>query len=207
MTCKGFVIAMRARIANVPFDRPFLCQGALDADWLIVSRWGGQAEYLTVSSADDRPESAAAGTTMTIAGGEAGPLGVATAGGPEAAPAGLHPRRTWFGVLAPGEGSRESVFLLNRSLPKDVPVAGRFAPAEGFVRLIVAEDGTLQLLAVAREIPEEPVPPPAPAVSIRPAALRRKAAGSDAAAARAQAWMLTAERRPWIGEFLDCSET
>lgn len=200
MRSKGFVIAMRANITNVPFDRPFLCDDLTDPDWLIVSRWGGNAEYLTISSATDRlgAETVAG---VTLAGGEAGPQD----GGPDRAapaPMGLYPRRTWFGVLTPEQGCRESVFLLNRCLPKGVPVAGRFAPAEGYVRLTTGEDGVLQLVAVAREIPEEPVPPPAPAVSLRPTSTpRRLEAGQPEA--RAQAWMLRAERRPWAGEFLD----
>ena len=168
MTCKGFVVAMRARIRHLPFDRPFLPDGQPAPDWLIVSRWGGHAEYLTISSAVrpsdrpcDLPEEA------------------------EAAPVGLHPRRTFFGVLAPEEpGGGEAMFLLNRCLPPGVPVAGRFAPAEGYARLRTAEDGTLRLVAVAREVPPEA--PPSPPDQ--------------------QAWMLTAEHCPWAGEFLDCHD-
>lgn len=168
MTCKGFVVAMRARISHLPFDRPFLPDGQPAPDWLIVARWGGHAEYLTISSAAGPADGPGHGA-------DAAPV----------APVGLHPRRTFFGVLAPEtpEGG-EAMFLLNRCLPPGVPVAGRFAPAEGYVRLRTAEDGTLRLVAVAREVTPEPLPP----------------------LPEQQAWMLTAERCPWAGEFLDCPD-
>lgn len=168
MTCKGFVVAMRARVSHLPFDRPFLPDGQPAPDWLIVSRWGGHAEYLTISNAGDPAH---------------GPHGAVQR--PDAAPVGLRPQRTFFAVLAPeAPAGGEAMFLLNRCLPPGVPVAGRFAPAEGYARLRTAEDGTLRLVAVAREVAPG-VPPPQP---------------------EQQAWMITAEHRPWAGEFLDCHD-
>ncbi len=210
MPCKGFVVAMRAHVATVPFDRPFLRDDAADPDWLIVSRWGGNAEYLTISTAGDR----LAGSLEAAAragGAEGCPDGTAHDASAEPAPLGLHPRRTWFGVLTPDDRGGESVFLLNRALPKDMPVAGRFAPAEGFVRLTMAEDGPVHLVAVAREM-AEPVAAASVAgasaggasvVPLKPASWPRPV-GAVETAVPAQAWMLTAERRPWAGEFLDC---
>ena len=117
-----------------------------------MARWGARGEYLTI--------------------GEAGPAGAA-----EAAPIGLRPRRTLFGLLAEEEpGRRAGLFLLMRALPESVPVAGLFAPAEGFARLRLTP-GDLRLMAVGRD-----------------------AAGAGGGpAARA----VSAERRPWAGEFLD----
>lgn len=165
MCCKGFVVAMHARIVPSPFGQPFLRDAPPQPDWLIVSRWGGHAEYLTISRAD---------------------AALLPAAGPEAAPApiGLHPVRTWFGVLTDeAAGGTESTFLLTAHLPPAMPVAGQFAPAEGYARLATSEDGTLRLTAVAREPqPGAAAPPP-----------------------EGRAWALTAERRPWAGEFLDCA--
>lgn len=196
MPCKGFVVAMRAHVAMIPFDRPFLRDDATDPDWLIVSRWGGNAEYLTISTAGHRLGGSAEAATG---------VGSPSLDPPEPAPPGLHPRRTWFGVLTPEDGGGESVFLLNRVLPRDMPVAGRFAPAEGFVRLTMAEEGPLQLVAVAREM-AEPVAAAggAAVVPLKPAPWPRPVDPAETVTP-AQAWMLTAERRPWAGEFLDCA--
>ncbi len=169
MHCKGFVVAMRATVAHLSADRPHQPTEAVAPDWLIVSRWGGAAEYLTISSARGQPDAAGAEAA------EARP-----------APVGLHPRRTWFGVLTPDREGPESMFLLNRDLPKDMPIAGDFAPAEGYVRLITEEDGTFRLVAVARELAEGERPAPWPARAQTP-----------------PAWHLVAERRPWQGEYLD----
>lgn len=174
MHCKGFVVAMRARVAPLAADRPYQPTQAVAPDWLIVSRWGGAAEYLTISSAMGETDATAGEVTEATA---------------RPAPIGLRPRRTWFGVLTPDADGPESIFLLNRDLPKDMPVAGDFAPAEGYARLITEEDGTLRLVAVAREVAEADRPAP----RIAPPAV-------------APAWHLVAERRPWQGEFLDCPQ-
>lgn len=170
MNCKGFVVAMRARVAHLAADRPFQPTNAVAPDWLIVSRWGGAAEYLTISSAMGE----------VGAGAEMAELAA------RPAPIGLHPRRTWFGVLTPDHEGQECMFLLNRDLPKDMPVAGDFAPAEGYARLITQEDGSLRLVAVARELPEGDRLVPTVARPDGP-----------------PAWHLVAEHRPWQGEFLD----
>jgi hypothetical protein len=140
------------------------------------------------------------------------------------APIGLHPRRTWLGVLTTEEaGGRESVFLLTRHLPGGMPVAGRFAPAEGYARLCAPDDhGTLRLTAVGRELAaaDDPAPEggdPAGGKAPRgaPEAVRWDVArilarigggggdGTEAGFPRGIAWTLTAERRPWHGEFQD----
>ena len=160
---------MRARVAPLSAERPHQPSEAVAPDWLIVSRWGGAAEYLTISSAASEADALA---------GEAGDV--------RPAPVGLHPRRTWFGVLTPDHGGPESIFLLNRDLPEDVPVAGDFAPADGYARLITEEDGTFRLVAVARESAPGDRPAPRPSRQNAP-----------------PAWHLTAERRPWQGEVLD----
>lgn len=196
MSVKGFVVAMRARIADLPADRPFQRAHAADGDWLIVSRWGGDSEYLTISSTARPGAPRAPGTTL--AGGEAGVLDGQPDPTEGAAPEGLHPHRTWFGVLTPDQTSLDSVFLLNRSLPKDVPVAGRFTPAEGYVRLTSGPDGSLQLVAVGREVTEAAGAEAPPRGQAAPG---RRACAVDDGPCRA--WMVTAERRPWMGELVD----
>jgi hypothetical protein len=168
MDCKGFVMAMRARVAQLSIDQMHQPTNAVIPDWLIVSRWGEASQYLTISSA-------------------MGELAAADGAESRDAPLGLHPRRTWFGVLTPDREGAGSLFLFNRALPEDVPIAGDFAPAEGYARLIAAEDGGFRLVAVARELAEA-----------RPLAPEQKLTASPAA------WHLVAERRPWQGEVLDC---
>ena len=197
MSVKGFVVAMRASIADLPPDRPFQRDLAADGDWLIVSRWGGDSEYLTISSTARPGALRRAGTTL--AGGEAGALDAPTDPAEGAAPEGLHPHRTWFGVLTPDQTSLASVFLLNRSLPKDVPVAGHFTPAEGYVRLTTGPDGSLQLVAVGREITEAAAMPGGEAPPRGPNGVGRRSGEGG----RCRAWMVTAERRPWMGELVD----
>lgn len=197
MGLKGFVVAMRARIADLPPDRPFQRDHAADSDWLIVSRWGGDSEYLTISSTARATPIPMRSTTLV--GGEAGAPEEQAQPPEGAAPAFLHPHRTWFGVLTPDQTSLDSVFLLNRSLPKDVPVAGRFTPAEGYVRLTTGADGTLQLVAVGREVIEAA----GPQGGAEPPRTRDAEGPGPAGAATSRAWMVTAERRPWMGEAVD----
>jgi hypothetical protein len=159
MTSKGFVVAMRAQVWPAPYDRPFLRASQSHSEWLIVARWGARGEYLTV--------------------GEAGPAEAA-----EAAPIGLQPRRTLFGLLAEEEPKRgASLFLLLRALPEAVPVAGAFAPAEGFARLRRTPGGGLRLAAIGRDV--------------------ANGAPGAVAPGGACAWAMRAERRPWTGELLD----
>jgi len=169
MSCKGFVVAMRARVSLPPPEHPAPPEEAAGSDWLIVSRWGAHAEYLTISVAGGPGAYGDAATPAAIL--------------PEtAAPVGLHPLRTFFATLAPEAPARgETMFVLTRWLPPGMPVAGRFVPAEGYARLLTAPDGTLGLVAVAREA-EAAAPP------IGPGAL------------------LTAEHCAWVGEFLDCRD-
>jgi hypothetical protein len=162
MTSRGFVVAMRAQVWPAPYDRPFLRAPQGRPEWLIVARWGVRGEYLTI--------------------GEAGPAGAA-----EAAPIGLRPRRTLFGLLAEEEpGRRAGLFLLMRALPESVPVAGLFAPAEGFARLRRVPGGGLRLTAIGRDV-----------------AGGEAAGGPAAPRGDAGAWAIRAERRPWTGELLD----
>ena len=157
MDCKGFVIAMRAQVAPLSADHPHKPRGAVAPGWLIVCRWGVAGEYLTISSTMGEPKAAGDGAEV------------------QRAPAGLHPRRTWFGVLTPDQEGPQSVFLLTRDLPRDMTIAGDFASAEGYARLVAEEDGVLRLVAVVREV----------------------AAGGPTAC------YLVADRRPWRGEVLD----
>jgi hypothetical protein len=278
MRSRGFVVAMRAQVLLSPFEQPFLRSAPAMADWLIVSRWGGNSEYLSISSAlgpapvdpsempdlpaaahhaagcaecraataaDEAAAAAAVGTGGAAADPRAaaappgrpgtGPVPHGRRGGGNGAPApiGLHPRRTWFGVLtAEQAGGRESLFLLTHHLPRSVPVAGRFAPAEGYARLCALDDeGTLRLTAAGRELAEggDPAGPGGgrggKGGGARDAAAPEEVrwdvagilarigsggggagaagAGAEAGPVRGVAWTVTAERRPRDGEFLD----
>jgi hypothetical protein len=193
---------MRAEIAQLPYDRPFLRVNRTVPDWLIVSRWGEHAEYLTMSSAagiGGAPPCSCSDGTRRCAGSGLRPAEKRAVrwfcmrGADGCAPQGLHPRRTWFGVLGPElpTGQDEAVFLLNRRLPTGLRVAGLFTPAEGYIRLRQAEDGRLQLVAVARELggTDDSPGPSSPSL--------------PTAEHDSHAWMLTAEHRPWAGEYVD----
>lgn len=91
------------------------------------------------------------------------------------APIQLLPRRTVIGLLDPKPRTRAGVlFRLISELPETLPVAGQFMPSSGTVRLLGTET-RLRLRSRGREI----AAPPAPA------------------------WDITAERGPWIGEFVE----
>ncbi len=123
LVAEAFVLAMRADFAEAPYDAPYAARPA-GSEWLIVSRWGPSAEYLSVSR-----------------------TGVAAAGeGP--APDGLHPSLTMLGLRVPGPANEPS-FLLLRHQPADVPVAGSFVPSDGFARL-AGPTAMLRLTAAGR---------------------------------------------------------
>jgi hypothetical protein len=103
---RGFVVAMRAKII---FAAPLPAQ----FEWVIVSRWGTEGEYLAL------------GWTLLPAPSDKPPML-------------LSPRRTSL-ARAIGESVTDSRtnFLLASSLPDNgVTVAGDFIPAKGYVRLV-----------------------------------------------------------------------
>ncbi len=165
---EAFVFAMRAEVAEAPYSAPFATE-AVRPEWLIVSRWGMAAEYLSLS----RTGVAAPEDTQ--------------------APDGLHPKETFLGVRVPGPAA-EPCFLLLRQLPCGTPVAGNFLPTDGFVRL-TGPTHALRLTAAGRHAlmrgnsngavvyGDVPAPPE----------------GADGA----QAWSISALRRPWMGEFVE----
>jgi hypothetical protein len=120
---EAFVVAMRAEMSDAPYGAPFEA-AAPRAEWVIVSRWGLSAEYLSLSRT---------GQPASLEG---------------AAPGNLQPRETFFGVRTAGP-ALEPCFLLLRHLPADMPVAGMFLPTDGFVRL-VGPTGMLRLVAAGR---------------------------------------------------------
>ena len=109
MPQSGFVVAMAATINVARYERPTEILRPLKK-WAIVSRFGPESEYLTLSTAAAiQPEQVEA-------------------------PIGLVPSKTIFGILL-SEGEHESMFLLLRHLPRGVNVAGTFFPAEGYAQL------------------------------------------------------------------------
>lgn len=123
MIAESFVIAMFAEIAFGAYEEPFRIKNRAN-DWLIVSRWGLDAEYLTISRTE---------TPSAVRNG---------------APIGLTPRATFFGLLSPVHPAGvDSLFLLVRRLPPGITVAGAFLPSDGFACLSGA--GKPQLLAAA----------------------------------------------------------
>jgi hypothetical protein len=171
---EAFVLAMRAELSDAPYGAPFAAQPT-QPEWVIVSRWGLSAEYLSLSRT-----------------GRPAPWDGMSEG---RAPDNLQPRETFFGVRTAGP-ALEPCFLLLRHLPPDMPVAGMFLPTDGFVRL-VGPTGGLRLVAAGRhahmlgrsngraQCADVPCPPE----------------GADGA----RAWSITAQRRPWLGEFVERS--
>ena len=101
--CLGFVVAMRAKLVDA--TRPSLYE------WLIVSRWGTEGNYLSI-----------AWTSLPARPGEA--------------PIDLMPRQTALAIRREQSAAwAPATFLLASSLPEGVTVAGDFVPAEGYVRL------------------------------------------------------------------------
>lgn len=121
MLQSGFVVAMAATINVARYERPTEVLRPVKK-WAIVSRFGPESEYLTLSTAAALlPEQVEA-------------------------PIGLVPSKTVFGILL-SETERESMFLLVRHLPRGVNVAGTFFPAEGYAQL----GGTMAQLSVRIE--------------------------------------------------------
>jgi hypothetical protein len=116
---------MAADVGTAKYERPSRILRTR-REWLIVSRWGPEGEYLTLSSTRATPDAISP------------------------APIGLAPRSTCLGVLL-SEGPEDpiSTFLLVRRLPPDVTVAGTFSPADGFVRLY-GPVGAMRLTGSAR---------------------------------------------------------
>jgi hypothetical protein len=122
---KSFLVAMANDLGRAPYEMPnkIVERGQ---EWLIVSRFGPDGEYLSIS--------------------EAG----AIAGGAAEVPAGIRPVNSILGILANcDEGTQTAEFLLTRNLPDGITVAGTFFPAEGFARL-TKDTETVRLHACGR---------------------------------------------------------
>lgn len=99
----GFVVAMRAALLDP--GRP------ASHEWVIVSRWGGAGEYLSI------------GWTETPALTDDAPIN-------------LTPLQTAFATCPGGCGAgTPTTFELSASLPGCLRLAGDFVPAQGFVQL------------------------------------------------------------------------
>src|ERR1700722_12361632 len=87
---KGLVLAMSANIAFSEYGRPTAIHRRA-REWIVVSRWGEEGEYLTISTAGECTDNA------------------------PSAPGGLRPRQTLLGLLV-CDASHEpsSTFLLVR---------------------------------------------------------------------------------------------
>lgn len=151
MSGTGFVVAMEAAIELARYDQPMRRVGSR-AEWIIVSRWGAEGEFLSISHTG----------AMAEAGGNA--------------PDGLQPDMTFLGVRMSVAGeANESTYLMLRNLPPDVTVAGVFAPTDGYARIDLT--GGLHLSGSGRyahsrgEIKGQkvlcdvPNPPPRPALA------------------------------------------
>jgi hypothetical protein len=107
----GFVVALAADVGTAKYERPSRILRTR-REWLIVSRWGADGEYLTLSNTRMTPDALSP------------------------APISLAPRSTCLGVLlSDQEDGMVSTFLLVRRLPLGITLAGTFSPADGFVRL------------------------------------------------------------------------
>jgi hypothetical protein len=122
---KGFVLAMSANLAVSDYSKPFAIH-TRTREWLVVSRWGGEGEYLSISTAGERAENS------------------------QTAPGGLKPHNTLLGLLVSDSSDEPtSTFLLVRQPPQLVQLAGIFFPADGYAQL-QGPAGRLRLRARAR---------------------------------------------------------
>ncbi|SDR42531.1 hypothetical protein SAMN05444161_3790 [Rhizobiales bacterium GAS191] len=122
---RGFVLAMSAHIAMSDYAKPAAIHTRIH-EWIVVSRWGGEGEYLSISTA-----------------GQCG-------ADEDLAPGGLRPNNTLLGLLvADASDQPQSTFLLLRQPPPSMQLAGTFFPAEGYVHL-EGPAGKLRLSARAR---------------------------------------------------------
>lgn len=125
MEYDGFVVGMAATVSLAAYERPTEIIRIIRR-WTIVSRFGPQNEYLTVSVAAAMEQEQAE------------------------APIGLAPVKTVLGVLlSENERGCESTFLLVRQLPRQVRIAGVFFPADGYAR-VGRSSGTFHLRAEGR---------------------------------------------------------
>ncbi|HXO69186.1 MAG TPA: hypothetical protein VN838_09515 [Bradyrhizobium sp.] len=167
MVRNGFVVAMAAEISFALYDRPVALLRKVK-QWIIVSRCGPNLEFMTVANAAGK-------VTPNVD-----------------APIGLTPIKTAVGILM-SETERESTFLLVRQLPIELPVAGAFFPADGYLRIFETQ-GTVGLRCEGRHAHSlgrfdsywvhKDVPNPAP-----------NARGT-------MAWHVDGLRRSWAGEFM-----
>lgn len=124
MVPEGFVLAMRAAFAFAPYAAPYRTGGP-HREWLVVSRWGVEGEYLSIARAGEAACDASR------------------------APDGLRPQATFLGLRLADPTAEISTFLLLRHLPPGVTVAGVFHPSDGIARLI-GPAGALRLEAAGR---------------------------------------------------------
>lgn len=117
--------------------RPPRLRGAFHYEWLIISRWGRDGEFLSLSWTGHVVDSVQA-------------------------PIQLMPMRTVIGVRDPGTRMRSGIlFRLISELPETLTVAGRFMPSTGTIRLL----GTGPRLRI-RVRGHEITTPPGPALDI-----------------------------------------
>jgi hypothetical protein len=141
----GFVVAMRAKLVGASLASLY--------EWMIVSRWGTDGEYLSI-----------AWTSMPAR--------------PGPAPFNLTPRQTAYGVRRERPSAWvPPTFQLAAWLPGDLPMAGEFVPAEGFVRLYGAGNK-----------------------------LRIRSEGKCVKPNLRLPWNVDATRAAWIGEFVETKD-
>ena len=166
MLKNGFVVAMAAEFSFSLYDRPVSVLRKAK-QWIIVSRCGPNSEYMTVANA----------------GGKVGQ--------DADAPIGLVPIKTAVGVLL-SETANECTFLVVRQRPIQLPVAGSFFPADGYIRIFKTQ-GTFGLRSEGRY---------AHSLGHFDSGWIRKDIPDPAPNARgAMAWHIEGIRRNWTGEF------
>jgi hypothetical protein len=178
VTQTGFIAAMAAELTYGAYDSPVQLDRR-GTEWVIVSVWGHEREYLTLSRTGVLAE-----------------VDDAHPNAPHDAPGGLQPTCTHLGILLNRvtDGLAEiSEYLLMRNQPADIPVAGVFHPTDGFVR-VIQKCGEISLTGHGRFAHSAGVMQGRPVVHDVP----DPAPGAEAA----QAWHITGSRRPWIGEFI-----
>ncbi len=111
----GFIAALAAEITFGAYETPCAVDHKAN-EWIIVSVWGANREFVTLSYT----QSAVEGDT---------------------APPNLQPKSTHLGILLSrvlNDKDDVSEYLLMRNRPPDIPVGGTFHPTDGFIRIVQA---------------------------------------------------------------------
>jgi len=225
VTQTGFIAAMAADLAFAAYDAPAAVDHRV-SEWVIVSVWGSNREYLTLSRTGVTVRSDVAPPGLQPFGTHLGVLlnRVLTKVGedrpreyqpPEYKPREYRPRedrareyraredRVGEDRAVEGGTEEASEYLLMRNQPPDIPVGGVFFPTDGFVRLTLRGGAHTLAGSGVAGFSLTGHGRFAHCSGVRHGQHVLHDVPDPAPGARdALAWHMTAARRPWIGEFV-----